>query len=487
MRASALLAACLACAAAHSASAQDFEPEITLEGAQAIEADIKIWIRDYYGRQFPPGMELTMDIDVRPAEGRYALVLRDVRINAVGVGAFDFGTTTTELVPLENGWYDTDTRLPDRMVFSIPGESSLIVTIADQSFTGVFAPEVDNFADFDMRLDGISIAMAGQPHRMTIDSYHMRGEAEAVTEGRGDYEALFEIADFGFSSPDVRVSIEQIWADASLGGFAMHDYMEFYGDYVDIMMPAGALHGGINPLGIEQFADLLERTGTLFESFDYEVGVAGVEVDDAGDAFRLDEAVVRVAGGPFGPGRSAINLSLSIGPADAVPAEPLMPNEIDLEIAALNIPNQALWTGMIAALRLGSTGGDPTRAEQIGLEILGALAAAESRLSLGTLNLRTPDSWLEAAGELRTDSASLVGATGDGWIDMGGINAYLADLAAEREAAPLIAFLTVMQTVSRLETADRAMPYRRLEIELDGQGQVLVNGADIAPLLEGLD
>ena len=490
MRAPALLAVCLACAAAEPASAQDVAPEITLEGAQAIEADIKIWVRNYYARQLPGTAELSMDINVRPANGYYILELRNIRIADAEFDAFefDFGTATTELVPLENGRFETETRLSDRITFSGGGVAPLVITIADQTFTGVFAPEINNFASFDVRLDGISISMLGQPRPITIGSYDVQGEATGDDEARGDYTVFGQITDFRFETPEIRMSINEIWVDAWIGAFAMLEYMEFYGDYVEILMPAGVVQpGGMSPSQNRSLADLLERTGTLFESLDYEIGVAGLAVEEAEETFRLEQAVVRWAAGPFGPGRSSMRLDLSIGPMTTMPVEPLLPYEIELDIAALDMPNQALWDGLIAAMRVDPVGAGSGQTEQIGLDLLDALAAAETSLSLDLLHLRTPDSWLQAGGELRTNVAAVLGATGDAWVDMGGLNAYLSALAAEDGATPLIAFLTVMQTVSRQETAGQSAPYRRLEIELDDQGQVLVNGADVSPLLEGLD
>jgi hypothetical protein len=120
----------------------------------------------------------------------------------------------------------------------------------------------------------------------------------------------------------------------------------------------------------------------------------------------------------------------------------------------------------------------------VGRRVLDAMAAAGSRLALETLSLRMPESWLEAEGELRTDPASPFGATGEGWVDMAGVNDYLTGLAADGDGrTPLIAALTMLQTLARPEGGDDGIPIRRLEIELDEQGRVMVNGADIGPLL----
>jgi hypothetical protein len=165
---------------------------------------------------------------------------------------------------------------------------------------------------------------------------------------------------------------------------------------------------------------------------------------------------------------------------------PILPEGMEIAIAARDVPTGPLRDGTIAAMRADALG-SRERSEQAGQAILDALVAADSRLSLDSLAIRLPNSRLDASGEFSVEPGALFGVTGEGQVELHGLNALTAQLSEEDEAAPLIAVLTLLQTVSRPATAGDGAPVRRLDVRLDEQGQVLVNDADIAPLLEGLD
>jgi hypothetical protein len=490
------LAAALALAPASPAGGQDAAPpagdaapaasaasaaEVTPQGARDLALQIKRQLRYWYIADRAPGIAFSMSVDVSAADDRYRAIVKNMRFEVEGLGSLDLGTVAADLAPLPHGRFDVDATLPRRIVFRSRDGGRMEATAAGRAMRGVFDPALQTLTAFDMRLDGISASVAGEPGRFTVGSMLAWADSAEVAAGRFDYGSVMEIRDLLFESPDRHLAIDRIWVDAEVGGLALPGYMDFYDEYLDILMPAEIEPGGADrALSVDQaasFADLLERTERLFESVDYEIGLAGFETGN-GETFLLDEASLRFSGGPFGTGLSGLRFGLSVGPMTVAPRDPLMPNEIEIDIAVEDLPNRALWDGIIASMRAEEAG------PAVGRRVLDAMAAAGSRLALETLSLRMPESWLEAEGELRTDPASPFGATGEGWVDMAGVNDYLTGLAADGDGrTPLITALTMLQTLARPEGGDDGIPIRRLEIELDEQGRVMVNGADIGPLL----
>lgn len=485
--AAALLAATFAAAgAAPPAAGQEAAPQITAEGARAIAEDLKVYVEETFPPQMPPGFALAMEVSVEPAGNHYFLAMKDVRFDAAGLGRFEVGTITSRLVPLGGGRFDTDSRLPGRMELQPLGTPPLVIAVDDQDLRGVFDPAIWTFSEFDMRLDGLRVFAPGQPEGLAIESYLVSGGARGIGEQRFDYGMVAEVLGLRMDDPRMRLSLDRGWMDFQLGGLSFDEYLRFYEDYAEIMTAGTRPDGTLKPEGLLELANLFDRTGTVFGSFDYEVGMTGLEVAEAGEAVTLDEVIVRFAGGPFDARLSSLRFGVTIGPMSMTAGPPILPEGMEIDIAALDLPTGPLRQGMVAAMRadaLGST----TQAEEAGQAILDALVAADSRLSLDSLAIRLPNSRLDASGELRVEPGALFGATGDGQVELRGLNALTAQLSADDEAAPLIAALTLLQTISRPETASDGAQVRRLDLRFDEQGQVLVNGADIAPLLEGLD
>jgi hypothetical protein len=236
----------------------------------------------------------------------------------------------------------------------------------------------------------------------------------------------------------------------------------------------------------------------LYASSAMEATVAGIDFEDPTGArtFGLERADFRFAIKGLDEERSRIEMryehdGLDIPATDRITRE-FVPRHMVLDAAAVDLPNEALSRALVDYSRYAA-GSAPDHASAVLFErISAALSEAASELTINRLSLDTPGVSLVADGAARADPEAAYGSVGVFDATIRGLDelpASFAAIAAKQDGDEvMVAAMIVAMVIAAGQPGvdDSGAPTRRYRFELTADGAVLLNGADMQGLIDGL-
>ncbi len=471
------------------ALAPDAQAQANAETADEIRRALKVWIgQNVQSNAAGYTVELDGQITVVPDGDVYRVTLPGGRADMHGDGSFEYGASTMDLTPLDNGWYEAEWRVTDTFRFDHTYGPSGVVTIGDQRGEGVFAPDFQTMMSMDMALIDIVVTDTDSDGRLTVDQVTAVSESEEVSPGIFDQESTSRIEGVRFTANEGRNSFELTDAVVTVvsDDGRLAELAEFQRQSNALTLQ---IDGSNNPdqinAAIASFADLIESMPTLLAGAEMEMRFGEITVQDYGDQFTMD-------GGSFsmnldGLDQEQSEIAIAFGADGMQVSDPevakLFPRESRFRLALTGLPNSELVQLAIGTMRsMGTT--DPAMAMLMasgGLQQ--SLTTANSTVEIGPIRIASATSSIDLEGELRPEASSPFGVVGEADMVATGLDTLIAELQAIGGDDEAIQVLTLMQTLGAQAPDADGRSVRTYEFRLDGAGTMLLNGSDIMPLI----
>jgi hypothetical protein len=434
-------------------------------------------------------IDLAGDIAVAPGEEAYEATIPEATIR------IDGGTVTAEpiamqLMPLENGWYDAGWTLPERLTIEEGGAVGF-VDIGSQSNQGVFAPEFETFMSIDVVLEALEvIPPQGEDGSMSLARLALQGESQDLGGGRYSGNYTLSADDFDFVGQPGRE--ELAWGglrfDWAVTDLDYPAYMEFQNAVEALMAEAEDAPGQAPQAMFQQAAGLLEGTPPLLDGMRARYRIEDLVFADGTQNVDVESGSLAVYLEGLRGDASTFGVEMSSGAVDIVPAPPeaeFFPNQTRVRLALSDLPNDQLLQVVSQFLAGAGEMGPDAAAMMAFVQLQQAVMAGGSTLQIQEVTVVNDTASLDLAGEVVPDEAAAFGVTATAQMTITGLTDLIAQLQQTLgpDAQEAVGALTILQTMGTpAEDGDG----RTYDFEVLQTGQVLLNGADIAPLINAV-
>lgn len=488
MRASSLFA--VAALTAGMALPATASAQATAEVAQELQAGLKAWLSENL-RLEDTEVSLIFNggVDVVPDGDRYLMTIPSATVNFDGEVEMVVDPIEVELVPADQGRFEVSWTVPARYVFTNPRRNETAeLTIGSQHGRGLFDPAYQSMLDVDMAWNDIAVIPPEDEGTFALAGFSVVADTQETDPGIFDcvYTIALEGFDFLDNRTGDRINIGLFSIDGSFAGLDLAAYMSFYEEFRTIAAEAEQAMGPDEAL-IGRMQALVDDTPALMDDASFRYTLTGLDVDAEGQAVVLDETSLGAALTGMAGQTSELTLTYSGAGLAINPAPPFaqyIPTDMDVELGLANIPNDAIIDAMSQALgNMGQMGPE-------GAVMMAGMALQQAMLSLGSeVQMRefaivAPSYTVDFQGSASASSASPFGAIANATIIIGKLDQLQQELMASPMTEEPAQMIAVFQTMGLEDVDAQGNPARRFEIELTETGTVLLNGSDMAPILQ---
>lgn len=469
--------------AATALTAQTAFAQATEEGAAAIREGLRAWIeRQFTGAAATAeNFRLDGELTVTPESDAYRALVPPIELYAPD-GTIRVAEMPIDIVPMENGWYETSFLLPEVTLLSHEGVEEGRLTIGEQTAEGVFAPEAQMFMSLDIEArDLVLLPTDDGLGSLRVDRLIYDTDYEETTAGIYDLPGSFVME--GLAIDDIGsgmlIRLGSLEIDFASTGTVLAEWAKLMEGFNRISSQAGEIS---DPAAAGIMADLLEETGTLVSSMSISVGFHDFFARTPEGIFTAP--LFTTGGYVSGLDSPRAELGFSVEASDytadmpgAGPFVRLFPTARRIDIALVDLPTDPLERLAVGWLR---TIAQPAADPSMMLAAMGELMGPESgRLEIREIAFANEISAASLTGEVRPDAASMLGVTGDGAMtitDLGELIAEVQAIGAFPEAGALLTYLRGMGTPTA--TADGGIVHS-YDIQLTTDARLLLNGNEV--------
>lgn len=469
--------------AATTLTAQTAFAEATEEGAAAIRDGLQSWLDRQFAASGATAEDFRLDgeVTVTPEGDGYRAVAPPIELYTPD-GTIRMAEIPIEIVPMENGWYETSFLLPEVTLLSHDGTVDGRLTIGEQTAEGIFAPEAQMFMSLDIEARDLALLPTDDGlGSLRVDRLIYDTDYEETTAGIYDLPGSFVME--GLAIDDIGsgmlIRLGSMEVDTSATGMVLAEWAKFMAGFDALATQSGAI-GDAAAAGM--MADIMEETGTLVSGMSISVGFHDFFARTPEGTFT---APIFTTGGyvsGLDAPRAELGFSVeapeyTVDAPDVDPFVRLFPTARRIDIALVNLPTDPLERLAIGWLR---TIAQPNADPSMMLGAMGELAGPESgRLEIREIAFANEISAASLSGEVRPDAASVLGVTGDGAMtisNLGDLIAEMQAIGAFPEAGALLTYLRGMGTPAT--TADGGIVHS-YDIQLTADARLLLNGNEV--------
>ncbi len=469
-----------------------------LGSAPALAADaggIRQGIVDYL-RTFHPFLQHE-EVTVEDRGGRFEVLITGLHYS-VGVTRYlDFDRLAFTVAPAEQGLYRVDdVRLPKTMTIRDANDAEVgRLTLTLERMTGLLSPAIRNFLDFDVAITDLAVVVPADGAAAKLADLTLRVESERGADGLWSMASRYAARGFGFIGQFATIDIAEFGFDTEMTGLAL----EAYGDMMtrfEERMGKGSPEEMFNAV----FGELFFAGPKLAADFDVTFFLKGMRAAEAGGGvgFALDDVRLRLVTAGLRETLSRMEIALEhsglrldLGTeATGDPALGLVPEALTLELAAVNVPFQDMETavaGFLGTFRVlpggDAKGGAEAAPQQLGTEVMDAMAKAGTTLNLAKSSFVSPALKAELEGSLKVDAGALMGAVGTLRTRIVGYDNLFAILSTpERQQA--LATLLMLRVATERSQDEQGNVVDNFRFDLTREGAMLINGLTIEQVMQ---
>ena len=469
------------------------QTEITQEGAEEIRQALGDSI-DSGLTELGAATDFAGDIEVVPTDEAYEATIPDSTTRFDTGPVVNAGPVEMTLIPLDNGWYDAVWTLPDRIVIDEGDDAGpATVTIGSQSGEGVFAPAFESFMSMDVVLETIEvIPPPNEEGTLSLGHLSLMGDSQDLGNQRysGNYTLTAE--DFVFSGETGREGLEigELQLDWSVTDLDFPAYFEFQQALEELRIEAEAQAAQAQPATdlFAQASSLLAGTPALLDGFRGRYRVDDLAVVDGTQNVDIESGSLAVYLEGLRGESSTLGIELSSGAVVLTPAPPeavFFPSETRARLAVVDLPNEQLLSILSQFLTSAGQMGPDAAAMMAGLSLQQAVMAGGSTLQIQEVFVVTETASLDLTGEVVPDQTAAFGIVANASMTIAGLPELITALQETlgADAQQPVQALTLLQTMGAPATDDTGRDVRNYEFQVLQTGQILLNGADMAPLM----
>ncbi|PWC97745.1 hypothetical protein [Azospirillum sp. TSO5] len=489
-------------------------PAVDDAGAKALAASLK---KDL-PRWFPPpsedgegiGFEWQGEPTVKPAGDHYDVALPRLSAEDAEGTLFDIGTVLLSVTPKDDGQYGVAITLPSAIkVQNLDDNDEYVdaatISIGKQSFTSTWSGTLETLLTVDAAYNDIAVSAADGKGKISVASMTMVQDLkpEAGTGGATLWSGPAAFAFGGLSVKD-----DKNKELAKIGGVtAEATYTRVDLTKVSALQKLSEQTAakGVAPTSAELLPKLQGMFGGIsgamrLSNLSFVNPEDGTQVSLGQLAFRsgltdLDQALSTVS-----MGMEARDFSMTPSPAP----EAFTPRAFEVKLSVAKLPNSALWkafTELAKAAEAEETqpkkgaktkaAPPPPSSEMVMQQAMAAMGEAGTELRIDALNLDTPATAGTANGAVKVATQAAFGVTGGATVLLRGIDAAVKAMQPapgakpDKETQDLLGGLAMVQAMGQPGKDDTGADVRTYKIDLTEAGQLLLNGADMTPLLAG--
>jgi len=464
-----------------------------------------------------PDVAVTLDlegpIDVVPDGDGYAATIpggdAHVRSRGGGGAVVGFDTVGIDIAPTDRGWLEMAFAVPDAVRVR-PAEAAdgalrptgetLTVTAAKRRLDLTVAPDWGFVMAADVAFGEIAATLDGTPGRLTLAAVEATQRSEPAADEAGG------AADGGVFDQTIRAAIRGVSLVDPEGAEVLTLESAGFDSVTEAMRPAeiAALTERLAEVQermatgpgrdddaaravLEELAGLVAEMPLLMAGGRGAYTLTGLAIDAQDTRVAVDEA--RLGAGIAGLDGAASTVGLDLG-LDGLSIDPepdeaagLLPRTTALSLDVVDLPNEALRTGLIQFLQTAVSLGPEIAAPMALGQLQAAMVQGGASLRLDDLTVVTDEAALAGSGSVTPAPESPFMVTADAAIEIAGLDALIAALRDRPAAADALPVLTVLQAMGQRATAEDGTPVRRYELEFTEAGALTLNGADLGPIL----
>ncbi len=479
---------------APAAQAQFEQAAVSDEGADAIRLAIKRSL-GWFAETLPAEINLVLQGPVEVAvEGEtYGAALPALGLRAEdGDDEFELnlGPTLSTIEPLGDNrlaaTIDPSEQLVGRrnddMVFSI----DWLTRVAEATFNADFGiPETLNVALTDVKAvnveQGVTFIDIAD---MTLDAAY-----GAASAGRVDGTSSLVANQLRLGALGNEISASRVEIGSDVQEFDVSRYF----DYIEFNARMQALSNSGSTLSIDQAETVADELIGFFDIFD------GASQQFLVEDFRLVDntevgSITRASGDLSISGLTGSQLQIGFAgdvaglvvPEDAS-FDPFVPQRMQIDASVVSVPVELLRE-TVRQVAVGMMSGADRGDINDGLHgQLGKLMGTDAALQLESAIIEFEDSAAFFDGQASFDPSAAFGAVGKASVRLVGLENLIEKTQQLPDGPQIAAFLAFLLAAGQQEQGADDMSVRRYEVEMTAGGTVLLNGADIGPLLQQLN
>lgn len=490
-------------------------PAVDDAGAKALAASLK---KDL-PRWFPPpsedgegvGFEWQGEPTVKPAGNHYDVALPRLSAEDAEGTLFDIGTVLLSVTPKDDGQYGVSITLPSAIkVQNLDDNDEYVdaatISIGKQSFTSTWSGALETLLAVDAAYNDIAVNAADGKGKISVASMTMVQDLkpEAGTGGATLWSGPAAFAFGGLSVKDDKnkelVKIGGVTAEATYTRVDLTKVSALQ------KLSEQTAAKGAAPTS----AELLPKLQGIFGGVSGAMRLSNLSVVNPEDgttvtlgqlAFRsgltdLDQAMSTVS-----MGIEARDFAMTPSPAPAA----FTPRAFEMKLSVAKLPNSALWKAFTELAKAAEAeeapppkkgakakaAPPPPSSDVVMQQAMAAMGEAGTELRIDALNLDTPATAGTATGAVKVATQAAFGVTGGANVLLRGIDAAVKAMQPapgakpDKETQDLLGGLAMVQAMGQAGKDDTGADIRTYKFEVTEAGQLLLNGADMTPLLAG--
>ncbi|AWK87811.1 hypothetical protein [Azospirillum thermophilum] len=497
-------------------------PAVDDKGAKTLATALKAGLNRWFPAPSDEAEGVTFEWQgeptVKPSGDHYDVAMPGLSIEDAEGTRFEFGAVLMSLTPQAGGTWDVTATLPSRIaVLEVDDEGEdykevATVAIGRQQFKAVWSEALDTILTMDAALGDLSISSPDGKGRITV------GSVTAMQDLKLDGATTWS-GPSAFSIGNVTVIDDHKREVLKLGGIAVDaSYVRAdLGKIAELQLVSQRATASGTPPTV---AEILPKLQGVLGGTTMKMRLTGLSVDDVSDGTKVNVGHLAFQSGIEGldQGFSTVSFGLEARDFGITPSpapSSFVPSAVELGVSVAKLPNAALWKSFsdfvtaveaeekakeakeakpaksTKAKKIEPAAPAPAPADIAMAAVMGALTEAGSELRVDRLSFTAPALSGTANGAVHMASQAATGAVGGATILLRGLDTAVKALQPakgkkpDQETQDLLGALSMVQALGQLGKDDSGAEVRSYKIDLTEQGQILLNGADMAPLLAG--
>ncbi len=467
----------------------------TPEMAERLEGEIAAWIE---ARLSDDQLDLAVDFDgpvaVRAEADRYLLTVPTATVPLANGARLQFGETAGEIVDQGEGRFGVSLTVPNLYELSRrESDWTRSLSIGSQSVIGEFSADLGLFLDLDVSLNDILLSPPdAEDGQFGLDALTVVVASDEAEPGSYQVRYGLGLRDLSFDDPagGDSMSLGSLEMGLSIVDLRLEQLIQFIERVQTITDSRQGMRGRYGERAmVRALGRLFADTPALIGGVTAEVTLEALDTDFEGEGVHVGNGEFTVALSGLADEMLDLTVRYEGREFEVVPLPPLpslIPNEIVADFGATQIPISAILDRLKQALQwLPDMDEDELVPLTVGA-IHEAMVAAGSEFRTREMRVTAPAYSVEIDAAAAASRLSQFGLAASGTMRVAGLDRVVADLLSldiDDEGAMA---LTLFQAMGRLDIGDDGETIRRYEAEVTPDGVVLLNGADMAPLVPEL-
>ena len=493
-------------------------PAVTAESAAVLAETIDAALRQW----FPPtgataGYRWEGQVQATAAGDHYDVAFPALSITSKDGSRLGLGSVRLALAPDADGAWEVGATLPGQItLLAADGSSDGDVTIGAQHFSGRWVPALGTFVKIDGSYDNLQAASPKDSSRLTIGGIALRTDLTEAPAGRWTGPstltinkldmvdrngapivhlggAAFELTLSGMDLKQIVAVSGQLAAATEAKAGKGDEAKAGKGDEAKAGKGDEADTGKDDEENVGETLRRVALFQDLLNGILAKVRVNDLAVTSPHDGSAVALGQLAIEGGiERTQGRSTVTIGydhdgLRIKPALLPPD--LLPEKAGLSIAVSELPSGDVLS-LLQRLEEARASGDEKATGDLTRQFAASFYQPGVRLGIKTLHIDTPAAALTLEGEARLDNTTARGGVAGFDMVIRGLDPLLKRMKPapgakiDEDTQNLLAGLAMLQAMGAPGKDEGGRDIRTYKLQMDADGKVLLNGADLTAMLQ---